>query len=1394
METELESGSFLRQIDEIKQELDFGFGNKSSDILDDYTPLNPDMDNINTEVIDENRVIQVLNTDPLDLYQLQSLQDQINSSMEPLLQAKIEIGIKLGMIFGNKGDQSSTAPANLLGEMENLGLKNTKAYKKLFEQVDLLKEAEDRLRSLLDLLSSRDVQINESAELRVKPKSLKLRVVLSKSSQRPHLDRITNEMIFLERLPKNSIFSSINSSYGFVRTKIREVRDLRNKMANFFRRFRKDDFKRLAMRESDEFEKANIEYKQILLEYAKLVIRDEQMENSFWCLESAFKAGLILGRRRRVEVAILEKIYDSLCSPDMKPFGMKQEMKRRLEIVYRIEKWGKRVKAGSSVNFEEMRRALEEFKEICPNILVGDCKEQIENNIGGMQKIMRKLDQPLFLGELKSIRDELKTAPIMGTKTIALIEKRIEMGEDLFLKLRKLQDSDIARHFQELKNDYDLCRVKINKFEEFLQTRKAELHFVENVESIMADESGSLEQIRQIKEKISLFQFCRYCEVELLVVNREVEYLIKEFNLMKEGRQFSEARDNFMARENLSKSDLEGLESELQILRDRVRKEIHYQRMKKSLRPINCTLMQNECEKLQTHLLFLRSLYKDEENMEAIKSGKNSVFEKSLETFLDNYQKNDPVKSKRLRSDILARSEEEKRSLVISKLRRMLEKTSALKVQPADVPYTARSIEQGIYVKLIDKSMYLKVMARIISVIKEIRKNKYVNIGQYIKKEDYRSNIFLKLSQRPPEFLKSLDKKLSAMKQKEQRSTLTSRYLAPFEDRSHPETKIRKRPKELKRRGMKEASLKLLRDHKSSMVDKQDKTSSQNNSQSVSQQSNRSRADSINSAKPATPSPFHFYSIFKGVFRVDLNQMKRNIEMQMFTGIGEKFIKKFSDLPKKMTLVSKLARSDFETYITKALVTQQKNYLVLPGFIGSQSALALKSEMTNRGIVMSTNYSKKSKVFVFPKEFLQSSWLEILNVILIKQPQQTIELLYFIVLKLDTFDKKDKIKPVPLRMENELQPYLLKKNVDKLVEQKLNISKTHKLSEESAKKLLRKRKFNRFAQEFKDDHQLEKRSRNKVVQKKVREKKDNIIKKFDFDEEIRKVSITNQDKKLPFTDSNVDDGLSASNMGKSDTGSQLPKNNSKLSRLFSGGNDPMGMISNVKMSINQDFQGYPGDQSISNTALKQAINIQTMKDFGKTSEPKLSQFPNDDYNEFAFTGTFDNGEGKFDGLFEKHGGSSNFLREETNDQGINQMQDAKFSDDPEDIQRNNLDSEYMDINCQFEDVDPAKNGDVNFVDSFNAVMDQKMKELEENTSEMILDQSNFEDTNGLPQIGSLEGMESKPLQGGEGMMVPLGVQEIPEQSRDGPIGEINEPFKNLTNVPTINSDPNVGFI
>ena len=67
-----------------------------------------------------------------------------------MLTGKMAIVERLAKLFGNKGDKNSSEPANLLGDMQTVGLKNCRAYKKLFEQVDLLKEAEDRLRSLLD--------------------------------------------------------------------------------------------------------------------------------------------------------------------------------------------------------------------------------------------------------------------------------------------------------------------------------------------------------------------------------------------------------------------------------------------------------------------------------------------------------------------------------------------------------------------------------------------------------------------------------------------------------------------------------------------------------------------------------------------------------------------------------------------------------------------------------------------------------------------------------------------------------------------------------------------------------------------------------------------------------------------------------------------------------------------------------------------------------------------------------------------------------------------------------------------------------------------------------------------------------------------------------------------
>lgn len=691
----------------------------------------------------------------------------------------------------------------------------------------------------------------------------------------------------------------------------------------FFRKYPKEEFKRLAMRESDEFEASNLEYRKLLLRYGLTSIRDESVENNFWTLETAFKAGMILGRRRRVQVDILEKLYDSVCTSEMADYQMKGELKKRLEVVYRMEKWGKRVKAGAAVNFEDMRKTLQEFKELCPNILVGDAKETIESNIGGIDKIMKKLDQPMFLGELKAIREKMRSAPFGNSKTVTLIDKRIELGEDLFLKLRKLNDQEISKYFDELKLDYDACRVRINKFEEILQSREREEYFTNNIESIMEEECSSLERIRKQKQKIANFTFCRYCEVELYIVNKEVEFLEKEFEMIREGRSFAEARDNFMARHGLSKSDLESIESELQVLRDKIRKEIHNQRMKKSTRRINCDLLQTESDKLQKHLLFLRSLYRDEEDREAIKSGKNSVFEKSLETFLDNYKSTNPTNAdKKSKNDVFSRTEDEKRSLVISKLRRMLEKAHIMQVQPADVPYIARSIEQGIYVKLLDKSMYLKVMARIIAVIKEIKKNKYVEIAEYIKKQDYKSKIFLKLSQKPADFLVSLEQKLGIMKDNKRRSTFANKYLAPFEDPAIIGKKIKKRKNQVLAEAAEEDinfSPRIKKKARKPLPDDEEYLPNEAIMATKKVEANTSKL-----SKGKTSEPFHFFNIFDGNMVMDLNHEKRETSMQLFSCAGRGFIQYFSSIPQKLMLSPRLSKPDFVQYITKALITQQK--------------------------------------------------------------------------------------------------------------------------------------------------------------------------------------------------------------------------------------------------------------------------------------------------------------------------------------------------------------------------------------------------------------------------------------------------------------------------------------
>lgn len=214
MESKLESGSFLRQIDEIKQELDFGNDFTEQDYLDEYKPLTDEMDPKFCSDNIEKDILKILNSNETNGKDYSDFCEEMSIRTMRAPSGKLAIVERLGKLLTGKGDRTSSEPANLLGEMEQQGLKDTAAYRKLFEQVDLLKEAEDRLRSLLDLLSQENRLMADHQFDSTKPRDIKLRLVLNESSKRINLDRITNEMLFLERLPKNSIFSTINTSYG----------------------------------------------------------------------------------------------------------------------------------------------------------------------------------------------------------------------------------------------------------------------------------------------------------------------------------------------------------------------------------------------------------------------------------------------------------------------------------------------------------------------------------------------------------------------------------------------------------------------------------------------------------------------------------------------------------------------------------------------------------------------------------------------------------------------------------------------------------------------------------------------------------------------------------------------------------------------------------------------------------------------------------------------------------------------------------------------------------------------------------------------------------------------------------------------------------------------------
>lgn len=116
----------------------------------------------------------------------------------------------------------------------------------------------------------------------------------------------------------------------------------------------------------------------------------------------------------------------------------------------------------------------------------------------------------------------------------------------------------------------------------------------------------------------------------------------------------------------------------------------------------------------------------------------------------------------------------------------------------------------------------------------------------------------------------------------------------------------------------------------------------------------------------------------------------------------------------------------------------------------------LRSEMHKKTSILSLNYSKRCKLFVFPKDYLKDAWLGQLSFTIVKEPGQRSDLLFCLIMKLSVPDDMDHIPPQEISgshgavlvhitkalIDSDLQRSALPRPVDKI--KKLQVKKGRK--------------------------------------------------------------------------------------------------------------------------------------------------------------------------------------------------------------------------------------------------------------------------------------------------------------------------------------------------------------
>lgn len=332
-----------------------------------------------------------------------------------------------------------------------------------------------------------------------------------------------------------------------------------------------------------------------------------------------------------------------------------------------------------------------------------------------------------------------------------------------------------------------------------------------------------------------------------------------------------------------------------------------------------------------------------------------------------------------------------------------LEKNDSFDISGLDALMAATNLEKQVFEKYMDRlSDYDNICDQISRIFKMLISMKY--LSKHLSNKGFSMETILKLTNKDKASIRRIDLMAKAKIQKQRRANSNQNQISPS-GRVYQPQEIKSSESDLKFSDIEDEEIEEQTNEPHNKLNFDEKISHNHEARIISYDPD-SRKYEVSKNKFLKKGKKHnFFSIFKGnifVEKKERSQSKKidNISINTCSSC-EDFVRYFSEIPEGLTLTCQLQVVEFEQYIQKVLMSNHApNYLILPFWIDCETPLATKKYFKSQGCVASMQYSKRCKLFVFPKEFLKEEWLRTLNFYIIRRESTPVELVGFLVLKL----------------------------------------------------------------------------------------------------------------------------------------------------------------------------------------------------------------------------------------------------------------------------------------------------------------------------------------------------------------------------------------------------------